>query len=247
MQRIESTVSHPFVLFAVSSILSIKTEKNITFLLPAQNLTIPPVANQCWGFINGTIAALVVIRFRRRRIFLLSTISMCLRFIGWTIAQVLATSAIKKKNNHAAIAVLFFIFAYSPCYNIGNNASHTVRFSSRSQILYWNVYLAYLVELFLFVERSRGIAVEQFFERGARFFSTYVNPIALKAITWKYLTVYRGWIFIEICFVFLFYPETYGQTLEELAFCEFSCFIAPTPHSSQQVERVADNVNSVRR
>jgi hypothetical protein len=56
--------------------------------------------------------------------FLLSTISMCLCFIGWTVAQeqVLVASAVKKKNNQAAIAVLFFIFAYSPCYNIGNNA-----------------------------------------------------------------------------------------------------------------------------
>ena len=37
--------------------------------------------------------------------------------------KVLEVSALKKKkNNHAAVAVLFFIFAYSPCYNIGNNA-----------------------------------------------------------------------------------------------------------------------------
>jgi len=95
------------------------------------------------------------------------------------------------------------------------------------------------VELFPLAERSRGIASEEFFGRGAGFFSTYVNPIALKAITWKYLAVYCGWM--------LFYSETQGRTLEELAFCEFICFIAPTLYSSQQVECVADNVNSVRR
>ena len=50
--------------------------------------------------------------------------------------------------------------------------SHTVRFSPRSKTLYWNVYLEYLVELFPFAERSRGIAIEQFFGRGAGFFST---------------------------------------------------------------------------
>jgi hypothetical protein len=82
------------------------------------------MSNQCWGFINGTIAALVVTRFPRRKMFLLCTISMLVVFIGWTVSmqQVLEANASKKKNNSAAIAVLFFIYAYSPAYNIGNNA-----------------------------------------------------------------------------------------------------------------------------
>ena len=89
-------------------------------------------------------------------------------------------------------------------YNIGNNA----------------LTYTYLVELYPFAERARGIAIEQFFGRGAGFFSTYLNPIALKAITWKYLAVYCGWIAIEVLFVYFFYPETHGRTLEELAFCK---------------------------
>ena len=49
---------------------------------------------------------------------------MLLVFVGWTVSmqQVLEANASKKKNNSAAIAVLFFIYAYSPAYNIGNNA-----------------------------------------------------------------------------------------------------------------------------
>ncbi len=76
-----------------------------------------------------------------------------------------------------------------------------------------------MVELFPYAERARGIAVEQFWGRGAGFFSTYVNPIALKAITWKYLAIYSAWIFVQVVFIYFFYPETYGRTLEELAFC----------------------------
>ena len=74
------------------------------------------MSNQCWGFINGTIASLVVTRFPRRKMFLLCTISMLLVFVGWTVSmqQVLEANAAKKKNNSAAIAVLFFIYAYSP-------------------------------------------------------------------------------------------------------------------------------------
>ena len=49
---------------------------------------------------------------------------MLLIFIGWTVSmqQVLAADDNGMKNNSAAIAVLFFIYAYSPAYNIGNNA-----------------------------------------------------------------------------------------------------------------------------
>jgi hypothetical protein len=164
------------------------------------------MSNQCWSFLTATVASLVVTRFPRRKMFLLCTISMLLVFIGWTVSmqRVLEASAHKNKDNSAAIAVLFFIYAYAPCYNIGNNA----------------LTYTYLVELFPFAERARGVAVEQFFGRGAGFFSTYVNPIALKAITWKYLAVYCGWIAIEVIFVYFFYPETQGRTLEELAFCK---------------------------
>lgn len=166
------------------------------------------LANQCWNLLTATLAAIFVTRFARRKMFLLCTISMLSLFIGWTISMqrvLLASSSTPpKRNNSAAIAVLFFIFAYAPAYNIGNNA----------------LTYTYLIELFPFAERSRGIAVEQFFGRGSNFFSTYVNPIALKAITWKYLAIYCGWIACELLFVYFFYPETRGRTLEELAFCK---------------------------
>lgn len=49
---------------------------------------------------------------------------MLLIFIGWTVSmhRVLEATSHGKKDNAAAIAVLFFIYAYSPAYNIGNNA-----------------------------------------------------------------------------------------------------------------------------
>lgn len=68
------------------------------------------------------------------------------------------------------------------------------------------------------MERARGIAIFQFFGRGAGFFSTFVNPIGLDNISWRYLVVYCCWISFEIVFIFFFFPETSGRTLEELAF-----------------------------
>jgi len=75
-----------------------------------------------------------------------------------------------------------------------------------------------MVELFPYQQRSKGIAVEQLTVRFAVFFNTYVNPIALDAIGWKYYIVYCVWILVEIATVYLLFPETHNRTLEELSF-----------------------------
>jgi len=75
-----------------------------------------------------------------------------------------------------------------------------------------------MVEIFPFAQRAKGIAVEQLTVRFAVFFNTYVNPIALDSIGWKYYIVYCVWILIEIATVYLLFPETHNRTLEELSF-----------------------------
>ncbi|KAF2260314.1 general substrate transporter [Lojkania enalia] len=162
------------------------------------------IANQCWSLINGTIIALIVTRFRRRWMFMLSSSSMLMVFIGMTVCFERLRYAKDRgfRNQSAAIGALFFYFAYSPCYNIGNNS----------------LTYTYLVEIFPYAQRTMGIGIEQIFGKCAGFFSTNVNPIALTHIGWKYFAIYCGWIFFEFLFVFTFYPETYNRTLEELAF-----------------------------
>lgn len=82
------------------------------------------LANACWGLINGTIIALIVTRFKRRNMYMLSASLMCLCFIAITVTlSVLQDAeAAGVKNNAAGIASLFFYFGFNPCYNIGNNA-----------------------------------------------------------------------------------------------------------------------------
>lgn len=48
----------------------------------------------------------------------------------------------------------------------------------------------------------------------------------MDAISWKFLAIYCGWIFFELIFVYIFYPETQGRTLEELAFCKITYLFA---------------------
>ena len=157
------------------------------------------LALTCWGFINATILALTVTRFPRRKAYLIGTSSLLVTFTAWTIASARYKIA---PNNASSGAVLAFIFIYSPCYNIAYNA----------------LTYTFLVELFPFHSRAKGIAIFQTFSRCAGFFNQFVNPIGLANIEWKYYIMYCIFLAFEVIFVYFMFPETHGKTLEELAF-----------------------------
>ncbi|UKZ74651.1 hypothetical protein TrVFT333_002321 [Trichoderma virens FT-333] len=162
------------------------------------------VAIACWSLIAGVTVSLLVNRFKRRTMYLACTCSLLVVYICWTVTmeQSIAGNLINKPNKAAGAATIFFIFMYQPCYNIGYNA----------------LTYTYLVELWPYTERSRGIALFQLFGRLAGFFATFVNPIGLDNISWRWLIVYCCWLAFEIVFVYFMFPETAGRTLEELSF-----------------------------
>ncbi|KAG8848593.1 hypothetical protein FRB91_010690 [Serendipita sp. 411] len=157
------------------------------------------VANTCWGLVNATTLAFVVYRFKRRTMYLACTISLLLVYTSWTTCAARYTVA---KDSKAAHGVLALIFIYSPAYNLGYNA----------------LTYTFLVELFPFAVRARGITIFQLFGRIAGFFNQYVNPIGIQKAGWKYYLSYVIWLAFEVCFVYFMFPETSGRTLEELAF-----------------------------
>lgn len=89
-----------------------------------------------------------------------------------------------------------------------------------------------MVEIWPYAERSSGIAAFQLFGRLASFFTTFVNPIGLDSVGWKYLISYCCWLAYEVVFVYFMFPETHGRTLEELAFST-SQFSFPHHRESQ--------------
>ncbi len=190
-----------FTQWSGNGLLSFYMKKILALVGITDNRTVQQIilSNTCWGFINALPIALIVPRFPRRRMFLTCTIGTAVVYTVWTIAS--ARFAIENSTK-AAIPVLVFIYVYSPFYNIGWNA----------------LAYTYMVELFPYEQRSKGIAVEQLTVRFAVFFNTYVNPIALDAIGWKYYLVYCVWILFEIATVYLLFPETHNRTLEELSF-----------------------------
>ncbi|KAG5730071.1 Lactose permease, partial [Termitomyces sp. T112] len=153
----------------------------------------------CWGFVNATFFALISSRFKRRIVYLTCTISLLMVFTAWTIASARYAITGTQASSRAVIA---FIFLYSPCYNMAYNA----------------LTYTFLVELFPFEVRAKGISVFQWFSRAAGFFNQFVNPIGIANAGWKYYISYCVFLLFEVIFVYFLFPETHGRTLEELAF-----------------------------
>lgn len=65
--------------------------------------------------------------------------------------------------------------------------------------------------------RSRGLTIAWISVVFSNIFNTFVNPIALDAIGWKYYFVFIGVLIIYEISVYFLYPETRGYTLEQMA------------------------------
>lgn len=77
--------------------------------------------------------------------------------------------------------------------------------------------VAYPCEIWPFQLRSKGNAVNYVTTVSAIFFNTFVNPIALDAIGWKYYIVFIVFIILYGITAYFWYPETKGLTLERIA------------------------------
>ncbi|KAI0124268.1 general substrate transporter [Xylariales sp. AK1849] len=160
------------------------------------------IGNQVWSLLCAIVCSLVVMRFKRRTMYLTTVGIILTVYVGWTISW---AEHISTGSDVAAKLCLFWIYAFQPGYNLGFNA----------------LTYTFLVELFPYNIRARGISVFQFFGKTAQFFGTNVNPIGLDPVTgigWKFMLVYCCWIVFEGIIIWWLWPETSGRTLEELAF-----------------------------
>lgn len=103
---------------------------------------------------------------------------------------------------------------------------------------------AYLVELFPFTIRSKGITMQQWWGRAATFCNTFINPIGMDNIGWRYYIWYCCWITVEGFVIYFFFPETAGRTLEELSFCKSLWIPSCSPGKSAYWWLIS--INSVR-
>lgn len=81
--------------------------------------------------------------------------------------------------------------------------------------------VSYTVEILPFRIRAKGLMVMQMCVNASLVFNQYANPIAMKALDWKYYIIYTVWIAFEFVFIYLYCVETKGKNgplpLEEIA------------------------------
>jgi len=179
-----------------------------------------------WSLTNGTFFAFFVHRFRRRTAFLACTISLFVVFTAFTIASAEYNST---KNIWWGQIALFLIFLYSPAYNMAYNV----------------LQYAFLVELFPFATRARGIALFQWWGRVAGFFNQFINPIGISYAGWKYYIMYCVYILFEVVFIYFIFPETSNRTLEELAFLFEDDQLRKEQESRVEEELLAEEVEAL--
>lgn len=153
---------------------------------------------QVWNLLCAVAAAFVVDRLGRRTLFLASGAIMLVSYVIVT-----ALSAEFAQTGHAAIgtAVIPFLFVFFAGYDIALTPFLT----------------AYPCEIWPFALRARGLTVTWVASISAIFFNTFVNPIALASIAWKYYLVFVVVLAVMLVTVYFYYPETRRRTLEEIA------------------------------
>jgi MFS family permease len=77
--------------------------------------------------------------------------------------------------------------------------------------------VSYPIEIWPYKLRAKGLAISQMTSLAMVFFNTFVNPIALEAIDWKYYFVFLAVLISMVVSVWFWYPETRGLTLENVA------------------------------
>ncbi|PVH95557.1 general substrate transporter [Periconia macrospinosa] len=153
---------------------------------------------QIWNLLFSVAAAFSVDKLGRRVLFLASASTMLISYI---VVTGLSGSFAQTNRPATGIAVVPFLFCFFAGYDIALTP----------------LLVAYPCEIWPYTLRTKGITVAWMTAVSAIFFNTFVNPIALEAIGWKYYIVFVVVLIIFYITAYLFYPETRGHSLEQMA------------------------------
>ncbi|SPJ85585.1 uncharacterized protein FTOL_11366 [Fusarium torulosum] len=119
---------------------------------------------------------------------------MLISFIIWTICSARFETS---PSNGLSVAVIFIYFFHY-------------------DIAYTPLVLAYPTEILQYSIRSKGLSLTFIAIYSSLVILSFVNPIALEAIGWKYYIVFCWTTGVSVVVNFLLLPETKGLSLEEI-------------------------------
>ncbi|KZL78159.1 hexose transporter [Colletotrichum tofieldiae] len=157
-----------------------------------------------WGLFWGILASTLVNRFRRRTMFLASTIGSLVCYVIWTALQATyekQTDLTGAGSPGLAKGVLAMIFLYNVTFTVGWGA----------------LQVTYVVEILPFNLRAKGLVLYNLFVALALIFNQYANPIGVTNSKWKYYITYDVWLAFEAVVVYFLFVETGKMSLEETA------------------------------
>ena len=160
------------------------------------------------SWVMATIGARFTDRLGRRPVLLIAT---TLFIIEWSIVTALSATYGKEgnTNQHGSRAAIAFIYLFGITYSFA----------------YTPLQALYPVECLPFETRAKGMGMYNLFVNIAAFFNTFAIPIALERVQWKIYFLYIAWDAFQLVFIYFFFIETKGRTLEEIN----EIFEAPYP------------------
>jgi sugar porter (SP) family MFS transporter len=160
------------------------------------------IINAClsvWSFLTAAFFATLVDRMGRRRLFLFGMGGMGISYVIWTICSAMNQERNFKDKGFAA-AVLAMIFVFSACYHMCSPVAPT-----------------YIMEVVPYSLRAKASMMYQLTGNLAGIYNSFANPVAMDAIAWRYYIVWCCVIGIHFVVIYIFFPETKGKGLEEVA------------------------------
>ncbi|PLB44794.1 MFS hexose transporter [Aspergillus steynii IBT 23096] len=160
--------------------------------------TLITATSQMFSFACSLAFAFLPGRVGRRPLLLWS---MALMWVVFALITACTGVYVETDSQPASYATVAFIYLYSGVHNIG----------------WTGAMMLYVVEILPYSMRSKGIALFWLVTGATGAFNTYVNPIGIDAFAWKYYFFYVGWIIVQFVVVYLFFIETKGPSLEQIA------------------------------
>lgn len=145
-------------------------------------------------------SSLVVERFGRRKIFLWNLVGLFISYLAFVVLSGVNTET-HFQNPALAKGILTVIFFTYLFYDIG----------------FLGMLLVYITEITPFALRSGGIMVYMISANFWVIFNSFITPVAMDAIGWRFYIVYVCTLVFCFVFIFFLFPETKGYYLEEVA------------------------------